>query len=442
MTGAVATAEVQHRGLLDGIGAARAGTDRLFEIVRPEALYDRPIAERHRIIFYVGHLEAFDRNLLAPGLGLEPFYPAFDKLFAFGIDPVDGGMPSDQPSDWPSIEQVRRYAHTVRECLDERLARQTAPDLMLHVALEHRLMHAETLAYMFHQLPLDRKLGQSQAPQPQARAVTPQKIDIPAGVATIGLPRPKPSERSPAAFGWDNEFEAQQVAVPAFAVDAYNVTNAQFLEFMRAGAYHERSLWSEADWNWIQSEQVRHPRFWIPSSKSVGEAWLYRTMFDERPLPLDWPVYVSHAEASAYARWVGKALPTEAQFHRAAYGSGNGERDYPWGAEPPEGRHGNFDFHRWDPVPIGSYPSGRSAFGVEDLVGNGWEWTSSLFGPLPGFEAFAFYPGYSANFFDGQHYVMKGGSARTAASLLRRSFRNWFQPYYPFVYAAFRCVEN
>jgi gamma-glutamyl hercynylcysteine S-oxide synthase len=442
MTGAVATAEVEHRGLLDRIRAARVGTDRLFEILRPEALYDRPIAERHRIVFYIGHLEAFDRNLLAPGLGLEPFHPEFDRLFAFGIDPVGGGLPSDQPSDWPSIEEVHRYARAVRDRLDGRLARQAAPDQMLHVALEHRLMHAETLAYMFHQLPLDRKVASPQAQQPQSQPVTTRMIDIPAGVATLGLPHSEASQGSPAAFGWDNEFEAQQVTVPAFAIDAYNVTNGQFLEFMRAGGYQERSLWSEGGWNWIESEQVRHPRFWISSPQNDGDTWLYRTMFDERPLALDWPVYVSHAEASAYARWAGKALPTEAQFHRAAYGTENGESDYPWGAEPPDGRHGNFDFHRWDPVPVGSSPSGRSAFGVEDLVGNGWEWTSSVFGPLPGFEAFAFYPGYSANFFDGQHYVMKGGSARTAAPLLRRSFRNWFQPHYPFVYAAFRCVEN
>ena len=93
------------------------------------------------------------------------------------------------------------------------------------------------------------------------------------------------------------------------------------------------------------------------------------------------------------------------------------------------------------PTPVGAHPDGDSAFGVADLVGNGWEWTSTPFAPLPGFEAFPFYPGYSANFFDGKHFVMKGGSARTAACMLRRSFRNWFQPHYPYVYATFRCVE-
>src|SRR5277367_2046825 len=77
---------------------ARSKSDELFAIVRPEALYDRPIPERHRIAFYLGHLEAFDWNLLNGRLfDLPPLAPAFETLFAFGIDPVDGGLPSDQP---------------------------------------------------------------------------------------------------------------------------------------------------------------------------------------------------------------------------------------------------------------------------------------------------------------------------------------------------------
>ena len=161
-------------------------------------------------------------------------------------------------------------------------------------------------------------------------------------------------------------------------------------------------------------------------------------MFEEIPLPLTWPVYVSHAEAAAYARWAGKALPTEAQWHRAAYGSPSGrERLYPWGDEAPDAWRGNFDFASWEPTPVASHPLGASAFGVFDLLGNGWEWTSTPFAPLPGFQPFPFYRQYSADFFDGKHFVMKGGSQRTAASMLRRSFRNWFQPHYPYVYAKF-----
>jgi iron(II)-dependent oxidoreductase len=432
------------------LAEARARTDEIFQIVRSEAIYDRPIPERHRLIFYLGHLEAFDWNLLRErAFGQPAFHPAFDKLFAFGIDPVDGGLPSDQPADWPRREEIENYNRRVREALDAAIARAdfagnggVNPPLLLEVATEHRLMHAETLAYLLHQLPLDRKLARPDAPEPAAPRPSLRRIEIPAGAATLG-------KRRGDGFGWDNEFEEHSVEVPAFTIDAYKVTNGQFLEFLRAGGYDDRSLWAGSDWEWKTREGVRHPKFWI---EREGR-WMWRGMFAEIPLPLDWPVYASHAEASAYVRWKRAALPSEAQFHRAAYGRANGgESEYPWGNAAPAAQRGkhaatnsasaNVDFARWDPVSVGAHPAGTSAFGVAGLVGNGWEWTSTVFGPFPGFEPFSFYPGYSAGFFDGQHYVMKGGSPRTAACMLRRSFRNWFQPHYPYVYATFRTVED
>jgi len=165
-------------------------------------------------------------------------------------------------------------------------------------------------------------------------------------------------------------------------------------------------------------------------------------MFDVLPLPLSWPVYVSLAEASAFARWLGARLPTEAEFQRAAYGSPSGEREHPWGSDRPAARHGVFDFASWDPEPAGSHPAGASAWGVEDLVGNGWEWTQTAFAPFPGFRASPCYPEYSAEFFDGEHFVMKGASPATASELIRPTFRNWFRMRYPYVYATFRCVKN
>jgi iron(II)-dependent oxidoreductase len=422
---------------------ARACSDELFKIVLPAALYDRPVPERHRIIFYLGHLEAFDWNLLREPLGLTSFDPDFDKLFAFGIDPVESGLPTDQPEDWPSIDRVRNYNNRLREELNAAIRGVGAKDptlarlehgRLLEVAIEHRLMHSETLCYMLHQLPIDRKLAQPMAAPPFAPKRVLHTVEIPAGTATLGLAR---SEHGP--FGWDNEFEEHRVEVPAFAIDACNVTNGDYLRFMGDGGYENRSFWSVSGWEWITSQKHSYPSFWIPT----GNSWGYRTMFAEIALPLDWPVYVSHDEASAYARWAGKELPSEAEWHRAAYGTRNGgERAYPWGAETPSSRHGNFDFERWDPIPVGSYPQGNSDFGVADLVGNGWEWTRTPFEPFPGFQPYSFYPGYSANFFDGKHFVMKGGSPRTAACMLRRSFRNWFQPHYPYVYATFRCVEH
>ena len=440
-----ADASLARREMLDRLAEARRQTDGLFELVRPAALVDRPIPERHRTLFYIGHLEAFDWNLIGRTvLGLDPVDEARERLFAFGIDPVGGNLPDDGVDDWPPLDEVRRFAGVLRARIDDCLADPqflgrafSSGSRYLHVAIEHRLMHAETLAYMLHHLPGEKKLAPRGAPPTSpvspAAPPTPRMVEVPAGTATLGL------DRRAGQFGWDNEFEQHSVAVPAFRIGAYNITNAEFLRFVLEGGYRERGLWSGEAWSWKEQRGVEHPLFW----RRDGGGWLYRAMFAEIPLPGEWPVYVSHAEASAYARWAGKELPTEAQFHRAAYGTPQGtERAYSWGDDPPSAGHGNFDFQSWSPAPVGAHPAGNSAWGVADLLGNGWEWTSTVFGPFPGFERFSFYPGYSADFFDGKHYVQKGGSSRTAACFLRRSFRNWFQPHYPYTYAGFRLVEN
>jgi gamma-glutamyl hercynylcysteine S-oxide synthase len=440
---------IRHQ-LLQRIANARERSDALFRLVRPQSLYDRPIPERHRIIFYVGHLEAFDLNLLKESVpGLKSSRPEFDRLFAFGIDPVGGGLPSDQPSEWPSLEAVRDYVSGIRARLDEKLAQEFLEnqdhagegfslDTLLNVAIEHRLMHVETLTYMLHQLPYDklqydRKFQQEPPRAPINSPVSDGTIEIPAGAATLGL------SRHSEIFGWDNEFEAHTALVPAFEIDRFMVTNGQYLDFMRACGYGTRAFWSDADWDWKTVGGVSQPVFW----RKAGDQWLCRLMFEEVALPLDWPVYVSHAEAAAYARWAGKSLPREEQWHRAAYGTREGkERTYPWGSDDPSSKFGNFDLQGWDPVPVNAFPEGRSAFGVQGMLGNGWEWTSTVFAPFRGFQPFPFYRGYSVDFFDGKHFVMKGGSARTAACMLRPTFRNWFQPHYQYVYAGFRCVKE
>jgi formylglycine-generating enzyme required for sulfatase activity len=381
----------------EALTSARRRTDELFELLVPEAYYDRPIPERHRNIFYLGHLEAFDWNLIGgKTLGLPPLHPTFDKLFEFGIDPPAGRLPQDQPSDWPTVHEVARYSARARASVDQALAGGQAPDELWHVAIEHRLMHAETFAYMLHNLPAERKIEPpGTTPHVAGPDIAERVIEVPTGPATLG--------RKHDGFGWDNEFDEHTINVPAFTMSGHKVSNGEYLQFVRAGA--------------------DAPHFWVRRA----DEWFQRTMFGLAPLPLTWPVYVTQQQAAAFARWKGKSLPTEAQFHRAAYAAGaNG---------------GNYDFRSWDPVPV-TASSSVNPLGFSQLLGNGWEWTSTLFEPFSGFTPFPFYPGYSANFFDGEHYVMKGASARTAACFLRPSFRNWFRPDYPYVFAGFRCVEN
>jgi iron(II)-dependent oxidoreductase len=375
---------------------ARRQTDALFQQLSPDAIYQRPVPDRHRLIFYLGHLDAFDWHLLALRTGVAPsFHPAFDRLFERGIDPAPGRASADSPRDWPTRAEIEQYNCRVRTALDTELP---DPDpWVLQMAIEHRHMHAETLAYLLHQLPPAMKPHGSPNPAPKRPAPANPLVDIPAGPATLG--------NHTGGFGWDNEFRAHEIHVAAHQMSRYKISNGEYLEFVRDGG--------------------PAPPFWRQS----GDAWLFHGMFGEIPLPLDWPVWTTWRQASAYAEWRGLTLPTEAQWLRAA------------SLTEPNPARDNFDYLNWDPIPVDT-SGDRGSSHPAQLTGNGWEWTRDVFAPFEGFQPHPLYPGYSADFFDGEHYVMKGASPRTARLLARPAFRNWFRPDYLYMYAGFRLTRN
>jgi ergothioneine biosynthesis protein EgtB len=308
---------------------------------------------------------------------------------------------------------------------------------VVEMVIEHELMHHETLLYMFQELDHALKRRPPDWPTlPDAGEEHPRRsIEVPQGELLLG------AARGSLAFGWDNEFPQQRVHVPSFTIDERPVTNAEMLEFVRDGGYEDARLWREADWAWRERLRLTQPHGWSCGSAGLRVRGLLVDVPFERAR--HWPASVSWAEASAYARWRGARLPSEAEWQRAARGTPEGaERRWPWGEEPPAAQHGNFHFRSGSPLPVCARPAGASAWGVQELVGNGWEWTGSVFGPFPGFEPLPRYPGYSADFFDGGHFVLLGGSWATDQALLRPSFRNWFQPHYPYVFSKFRCVSS
>lgn len=393
--------------------AARAHTDALFALVDEPTLYERPIADRHRLIFYVGHLDAFDWNQLARGVLDRPsFHPTFDRLFEAGIDPPPGQAPADRPSDWPRLEEVRAYGARTRSILDD--VWSELPTERVLTTLEHRWMHAETLCYSLHALDPSQKhrpATHADRPPSEVRSAPPSRdswVAIPAGVTTLG--------QHPGEFGWDNEFPQHKATVDAFEIARHKLTNGEYLRFVADGG--------------------ATPHFW----RQRGAGWWLRRMFDEVPLPLDAPAYLTQQQAVAFAAWTGARVPTEAEWQHAAYG---GEaRRYPWGSAEPDAMHANLDFVAWDPLPVTAHPASATAQGAEQMVGNGWEWTATPFLGFDGFSPRGYYPGYSANFFDGAHYVMKGASPRTARRLARPSFRNWFRAEYPYAYATVRLARD
>ena len=368
----------------------RARTASLFEIPTDDAYYTRPIELRNPIVFYEGHIPAFGVNTIVKrAMGRRGIDENLERLFERGIDPESTDEVRD--TTWPDRETVRAYADEADRLIEAALREDCDPEAIFAV-LEHEPMHQETFLYMLHNLPYGLKRATNFDAAESAALLTSQTVvSIPAGRVTLGAKN---------TFGWDNEFPAMTEDVPAFAMQRLNVTNGDYLEYVSATG-------------------ARAPHFWARQD----DRWMWRGMFELGPLPLDWPVYVTHDEATAYAQWAGGRLPTEAEYTRAVEGTP---------------LNGNFDFKRFDPAPVGS--GSASKWGIYDLIGNGWEWTSTVFAGFPGFTPMRSYPQYSADFFDGAHFVLKGGSPVTARELVRTSFRNWFRPNYPYLYATFRVV--
>jgi iron(II)-dependent oxidoreductase len=303
------------------------------------------------------------------------------------------------------------------------------------MVLQHEYQHNETILQT-----LQLKKG---APYAPPRQLAPPKTDpsAPPPGATVefsgGRVRIGTNDRSVA---YDNERPAHEVELEPFVIDVHPVTNGAFLDFVRGGGYDEPDYWSEGGWSWRCEQDLEAPKYWTRD----GERWTERFMDRVQPLDPRRPVcHVAYWEAVAYARWSGARLPTELEWEAAAgWDPDRGiSSPYPWGDEAPTALHANLDAQLFETTPVGSYPSGRSAMGCWDMLGNVWEWTSSDFRGYPGYRTFP-YPEYSEAFFGDEYKVLRGGSWATRFGAIRNTFRNWDYPIRRQIFSGFRCARD
>jgi iron(II)-dependent oxidoreductase len=345
-------------------------------------------------------------GMLAPAV--ERLYDAFEHSRASRV-----ALPLLPPTD------ARAFCATVRAKVLDALDAlpEDASAFNFGLVISHENQHDETMLQALSLRAGAPLLGTGSTLPAGRPGVAGSSVLIPGGPFTLGV------DEFTEPHSLDNERPPHVVDVPSFRIGRVPVTNAEWRDFIDDGGYQQPRWWSERGWVHRQEAGLVAPQFWNADGT--------RTRFGHtETIPGDEPVqHVTFFEAQAYAAWAGARLPTEIEWEKAcAWDPATGSRRrFPWGASEPTTLLANLGGDALRPAPVGAYPAGASAYGVEQLLGDVWEWTSSPLRPWPGFTPMI-YERYTQPFFDGDYRVLRGGSWAVAAGILRPSFRNWDHP--------------
>ncbi len=427
MTTPATTPDVRKRSLSSTLDRIRVRSKRMIDPLTDDDVHRQHSELMSPLVWDVGHVANFEEWWLVREVGggqphdvrLDHVYNPFDNPRWVRADlPI---LPRTEALDY--MDNVRGEAQLVLD----RARFDTGDELLrdgyvFEMIVQHEAQHQET---MLQALDLRSDLApylpaaHPHRPDPRRAVDDEERIVIPGGRFVMGT-----DDRSAA---YDNERPAHTVDVATFSIDKYPVTARRFAAFVADGGYERPELWTAAGRTWLESTDARAPGGWIPK---LGGGWLVRRfgrIFDLDPAEI--VEHVSFHEAEAFARWAGGRLPTEFEWEKAASWD-PGTRTahaYPWGDERPDTSRANLGHVGWGPSRAGGYPAGASAYGVEHLLGDTYEWTTSFFQPYPGYTTFP-YPEYSEVFFGEDYRVLRGASWATSRSVARTTFRNWDYP--------------
>jgi len=413
------------------------------------------------MVWDLGHVGIFEETWMLRRIAGEGWLrPAYERMF----DPVVNPRPSRETLPLPERGELFGYLSDVRERAlihllaaggngaappgDPETAALLARGYVWELIAEHEEQHQETLLQAMQAMagPFYQPALRRPTPRPPA---APERgmVEVPAG--------PFPMGRAGDGFAYDNERGAHEVDLPSFAIDRFPVSNAQYLAFVENGGYRRDEAWSAAGRRWRDETGTAAPLYWLAPGQPAPDGaetaagadedgWRLRRFGRVLPVDPDEPVtHVTFWEAEAYAAWAGKRLPTEAEWEKAALWdpAAGRTRAHPWGEEPPDATRANLDQLAFGPARLGAYPAGASAYGVEQMLGDVWEWTASDFRAYPGFTAFP-YAEYSEIFFGPDHRVLRGGSWATRPAVARGTFRNWDFPFRRQIFTGIRCASG
>jgi len=413
----------------------------LFETLADKRAYvTRADPLRHPLIFYYGHTAVFFMNKLVLAKQLERINPAFESLFAIGVDEMSWDDLNESHYQWPDPNEVRAYRKEVRHEIDRLISELPitlpvdwkSPFWPIMMGIEHERIHLETSSVLIRQLPLhllDSSHPAWKACDRDGELPANKLQDVAGGIVELG------KKKESAHYGWDNEYGSYRAEVAGFSASKHLVSNHEYKEFVDAGGYSTQRYWTEEGWSWVQFEKAQMPRFWRPQSDG---SFKLRTMLEEIDLPWSWPVETNYLEAKAFCNWKAEAtgepirLPTEEEWHRLADACELSDATQ-WDKAP-----GNINLEGpASPVPVDTHAFQDGFF---DLVGNVWQHTETPIRGFPGFEVHPLYDDFSTPTFDTKHNLIKGGSWISTGNecLLdsRYAFRRHFYQHAGFRYIA------
>ncbi len=414
--------------------------ERLYDLIKQdETFYLRADPLRHPLIFYLGHTAAFFINKLILAKLIDTrIEPAYESVFAVGVDEMSWDDIDENHYNWPKVSQVREYRDKAKKVIIKVIEKTSlqmpitweSPFWTIMMGIEHERIHLETSSVLIRQLPLNSlqpgKFGKN-CPL-MGSATGNEFLTVPGSLVVMGKPFNDPF------YGWDCEYGRYEENIATFKATKQLISNAEFLKFVESGGYGTKKYWTDEGWSWKCYKQAEMPLFW----RKVGNEYFLRLVADELSMPWNWPAEVNYLEAKAYCNWqsemTGKTLRllTEGEWYRLVAFC-NVPDQSAWGLSP-----GNINLeHYASPCPVDLFKMGE----FNDVVGNVWQWTETPITSYPGFKVHPLYDDFSTPTFDGKHNLIKGGSWISTGNEITLHARYAFRRHF-YQHAGFRMVES
>jgi len=470
--------EVYRQNLLQAFEASNILYKELFAPLTREAFYKRADRLRHPLIFYYGNTSVFTMNKLVVSniLGsVDRIDDKIESMMAIGVDEMSWDDLPGEDFNCPEVTEVLEYRQKVLERVKRFIEKELKleanstidwdhPIWVLLMCLEHEKIHLETSAVLIRQLPVElfnestenifiKNICSKYETDPfvALNRLGPLKlilIDCKGHTIALGRSGMDFPDQQKASYGWDNEFGKEVCELDSnFAISNKMVSNAEFLEFVKAEGYSKAEFWSDEGWKWVTFMKADCPKFWIKTSEGHYKLRLLYSVMEN--MPWDWPVECNYLEASAYCEYLSmkkgqifRLIKEEEYMHVRARNDTafNYEKQEP--GLVPLVDDANLCLKKFSSCcPVDEFSILLNDDCLYDLQGNVWEHVRTTMYPFKGFRPHPVYDDFTIPTFDDGHNLILGGSwiscGNEASPYARYAFRRHF-----YQFAGFRVVRD